>query len=229
MAWPARPWASLRVCGQGLGAGGPGPDQVVLWALLVAVQLTSPQVGSSGSLAPSSASFSAQQAAWLLARLVACRAPRVGGPALPRGTPPILSQAAPTVLERRAGKGSSGSPCRETASGRLTVRDAASAPQLSSKHQQHLYVAWWAGGGCGPPCPQRTEGLAGQEGGSEVPRGLGAQAGGPGLQREAGPGDTWPAAVSSGRYSVQKGPVSWRLDLRTPWMTTPGAEGKRAL
>ena len=30
-------------------------------------------------------------------------------------------------------------------------------------------------------------------------------------------------------YSVQKGPVSWRLGLRTPWMTTPGAEGKREL
>lgn len=36
-------------------------------------------------------------------------------------------------------------------------------------------------------------------------------------------------AVFSQLYSVQKGPVSWRLGLRTPWMTTPGAERKREL
>lgn len=38
----------------------------------------------------------------------------------------------------------------------------------------------------------------------------------------------WPA-VRRRHYRVQKGPVSWRLGLRTPWITTPGAEGKREL
>lgn len=102
----------------------------------------------------------------------------------------------------------------------------------AGKNQQHLCVArGWAGEGfqLGPPCcPQLTEGLAGQEGASEVPRESEGQAGAP-------PGETRvpritgrPAEPSRG-YSVQKGPVSWRLGLRTPWMTTPGAEGKREL
>lgn len=38
----------------------------------------------------------------------------------------------------------------------------------------------------------------------------------------------WPAGRRT-LYRVQKGPVSWRLGLRTPWITTPGAEGKREL
>lgn len=99
------------------------------------------------------------------------------------------------------------------------------------KNRQHLCMAsGWAGGGfgLGPACClQLTKGLPSQEADQRRPEGQKAKLGPPGRPGVHGsPGGQF---GPSGRYSVQKGPVSWRLGLLTPWMTTPGAEGKREL
>lgn len=114
-----------------------------------------------------------------------------------------------------------------TSVGQLTSQ----AHNRVGKNQQHLCMAReWAGGGfqLGPSrCPWLTEGLASQKGGSEVPKESEGQVEAQSSTGRPGKAPREPRAVPSRCYNVQKGPVSWRLDLRTPWITTPGAEGKR--
>lgn len=70
-----------------------------------------------------------------------------------------------------------------------------------------------------------------------MPKGSEGQTGVAEFQREAwegsrgqGPCDNRRGRVcSAGSKACRRGLCQWRLGLRTPWMTTPGAEGKREL